>query len=99
MKQSGLAGVGFDTSGSPLGLLRDSGVFDYYFEPRLGLGDIADGYVYLKPWRQLKECDWTPNYVTPMMFAANKPFYQTFGRKSGRLLNDAQAVNQFFAEN
>ena len=98
MKHSGLMDVGFDTSESPLGLLRDSAVFDYHFEPRLGLGDIADGYVYLKPWRRLTECDWTPNYVTPMMFAANKPFYQAFGRKSGRRLDDALAVNQFFQE-
>lgn len=98
MKQSGLTRVAFDTSQSPLGLLRDSAVFDYHFEPRLGLADIADGYVYMKPWRQLTECDWTPNYVTPAMFAANKPFYQTFGRKSGHRLDNAQAVNQFFQE-
>ncbi|MGD0578355.1 MAG: RDD family protein, partial [Bryobacteraceae bacterium] len=53
MQQSGLTGVGFDTAESPLGLLRDSAIFDYHFEARLGLGDIVDGYVYLKPWRQL----------------------------------------------
>jgi len=98
MKQSGLTGVGFDTADSPLGLLRDSATYDYHFEARLGLGDIADGYVYLKPWRQLTECDWTPNYVTPMMFTANKPFYRAFGRKSGRRLDDALAVNQLFQE-
>jgi hypothetical protein len=33
------------------------------------------------------------------MFAANKPFYQAFGRKSGRRLDGALAVNRFFQEN
>ena len=99
MKQTGLAGVGFDMSKSPLGLLRDTAAFDYHFEPRLALKDIADGYIYVKPWRQLTECSWTPGYVTPIMFAANKPFYQAFGRKSGRRLDGALAVNRFFQEN
>jgi hypothetical protein len=77
-------------------LLRDKAAFDFQFEPRLALNDMADGYVYLKPSRELTECTWIPDYITPVMFAANKPFYQAFGQRAGHPLNSAAEANAFF---
>lgn len=96
MARSGLQAAGFDTSVSPLGRFRDNAAFEYHHEPRLGLEDIADGYIYLAPWGRLTPCTWSSGYVTPGMFTANKPFYQAFGRKHGMQLRDAEQVNQFF---
>ena len=98
MKESGLGASGFDTSASPLGFLRDSAAPDYQFEPRLALTDMADGYVYLKPSRQLTQCTWTPDYVTPAMFAASKPFYQAYGKRAGHPLSSAAEANAFFQD-
>ena len=88
----------FDTATSPLGYLRDVASFEYHYEPLLGLQDIADGYVFLRSWGEFTQCEWLDGYVTPQMFAANKPFYQAFGRKAGRLLHNAAEVNRFFDE-
>lgn len=96
MRRSGLAAVGFDTALSPFGRLRDAAAFDYHYEPRLGLEDIADGYLYIKPWREFTQCTWLSGYITRQMFAANKPFYQAFGWKEGKRFEDADAVNRFF---
>ena len=52
---SGLPVAGFDTVQSPFGRLRDSASFEYHYEPRLGLEDIADGYLYIKPWREFTQ--------------------------------------------
>jgi uncharacterized RDD family membrane protein YckC len=96
MQGSGLTSDGCDIAPSPQGRLRDTASFDYHNEPRLGLEDIADGYIYLRPWRELTECTWLAGYITPRMFVANKPFYQAFGKKDGKLLESAEAVNRFF---
>jgi hypothetical protein len=95
MNQSGLAMAGFDTRASPLGLWRDTSAFDYQFEPRLELGDMADGYVYLKPWDELSHCTWLSGYISPAMFTANKPFYQAWGQQVGHPVNSAAEANAF----
>ena len=96
MEQSGLATTGFDASASPLGLLRETAAADYHFEPRLALTDLTDGYVYLKPWSELTPCTWTPDYITPVMFAADKPFYQACGNLAKHPVNNAADANAFF---
>ncbi len=89
--------VGFDVGTSPLAMLRDDGSFDFHFEPRLAFVDVAVGYVFLAPWRDLKTCEWLENYISPEMFVSNKPFYQAFGRQAGVEIHDAQDANELFA--
>jgi uncharacterized RDD family membrane protein YckC len=96
MKESGLQAGGFDLSASLFGFLRDSAVPDFLAEPRLALMDMADGYVYLKSSSQLTLCTWQRDYITPAMFAADKPFYQAYGKRSGHPLNSAAEANAFF---
>jgi hypothetical protein len=98
MKQGGLAASGFDLSASPLGLLRDKAAFDYEFEPRIALADMADGYVYLKPEQQLTPCTWMPDFITPAMFTANKPYYEAWGKRAGHSVNSAVEANAFFQD-
>jgi hypothetical protein len=98
MRRSGLQVAAFDTATSPFGYLRDVASYDYHYEPRLGLQDIADGYLYLGSWKEYTPCDWLVGFLSPQMFVANKPYYQAFGRKAGKRLNNADEVNRFFKE-
>lgn len=98
MAQRNNQAVGFDVIGSPFETIRDGGSMEYHFQPRLGLGDIASGYVFLCPWRQYHECDWLAHYVSPEMFVANKPFYQAFARKAGTEVRSADECNAFWSK-
>ena len=89
--------VGFDVIGSPFDLLRDQGSMEFHFQPRLGLGDIASGYIYLDRAQNLKGCAWLPGYISQEMFVANKPFYQAFGKKAGQNLQSAAECNAFWS--
>jgi uncharacterized RDD family membrane protein YckC len=98
MQKRGGTPVGFDVTDSPFALLRDNGSLEYHFEPRLGFGDVASGYVFLAKRHELSECHWLPDYVTRGMFAANKPFYQAFVRRGGQTARTAREVNDFFGQ-
>jgi uncharacterized RDD family membrane protein YckC len=98
MRRSKLERAGFDTAGSALGGLRDGSSWNFHYEARLGFADLADGFVYLGPWSGYTQCTWQSGYITPRMFASAKPFHQAFGRKAGRPLPDAAAVNRLFEE-
>jgi hypothetical protein len=89
--------VGFDVGTSPLAMLRDDRSFDFHFEPRLGFVDVAAGYVFLAPWRDLKTCEWLEGYISPRMFVTNRPFYRAFGHRAGVEIHDAQDANELFA--
>jgi len=90
--------VGFDVAPSPLAMLRDEGSIEFHFDARLGFVDVAAGYVFLAPWRELKTCDWLEGYISPEMFVANKPFYQAFGRRGGKEIRNARDANALFAD-
>ncbi|MCC6679522.1 MAG: RDD family protein [Phycisphaeraceae bacterium] len=85
--------VGFDVIGSPVECVRDPGSMEYCFEPRLDLGDVAEGFIYLGPCRKLEHCQWMDDYVSPRMFAADKPFYQAFGLAAGLPVDSAADFN------
>jgi len=98
LEKCGEMPVGFDVEDSPFALLRDNGSFEYHFEPRLGLVDVASGYVFLAGRKDLRECSWMPGYLTQEMFIANKPFYKAFARRAGVTANNAQDFNDLFSQ-
>ncbi len=98
MRLRGHTPVGFDVAPSPLALLRDQGSFEFHSDARVGLVDVAAGYVFLAPWRDLTTCGWLEGYISPAMFVNNKPFYQAFGRRAGRKLHNARDANALFAD-
>ena len=71
--------------------------FEYYFESRLGFIDVSSGHVFLTKQENLKECKWLPDYISPVMFAKNKPFNQAFLRRAQRVVNSAKETNDFFS--
>lgn len=87
--------VGFDVESSPFSTIRDSASWEFT-DPRLGLGDIATGYIYLAPLKEINKCDWVPNYVSQPMYVANKPFYKSWGNHWNKTVASAEDVNEFF---
>lgn len=70
------APAAFDVPCSPFESLRDSAHYYYWKQPSATLGDVASGYIFLEPRAQSRRCQWTDGFITPAMFAADKPFYE-----------------------
>ncbi len=68
------------------------------FKARLGIVDVAAGYVFLEPWRDLTACEWLEGYISPDMFVYNKLFCQAFGHRAGKEISNACEANAFFAQ-
>ena len=99
MGQRGRKAVGFNVANSPLALLRDPGELEYALSPTVGLGDIAEGYIYLKNWRELRHCAWQPGYVTDEMFTMYRPMYEGIARRAGMQASCAADMDAVFREN
>lgn len=93
MAARGHAPVGFDVTGSPFALLRDSTSYYYRGQPRVGFGDVTSGYIYLEPRNTFQSCQWAEGFITPDMFAQYRPFYEG---KLNTTLRNAEEVNESF---
>jgi hypothetical protein len=89
--------VGFDVDGSPFAMIRDSGDRRFYPNRRLGLADIAAGYIYLVKSGETEPCTWMKGYLTDEMFTRNKPFYQSFGIYYKRRVASARDAEELLA--
>lgn len=86
--------VGFDVADSPFSNLRDSDSKDYRYFPNLRFADKATGYIYLKPAKKLKKCEWLPGYVSKKMFVTNMPYYRAWARLADKQVNDEREANE-----
>ena len=72
--------AGFDVTGSPLAGLRDD---DGQYFRMLGrdrtFQDFAQGYVFLKPARELKPVGWVKGFIVPDTFAEAKELAERLG--------------------
>jgi len=94
MKERGSAPVGFDVAESPFSNLRDSGSKDYRCFAGLRFADKAAGYIYLKPAKKLKKCEWLPGYVSKKMFVANMPYYKAWAQLADKQVSNEREVNE-----
>ena len=88
--------VGFDLFKSPFNELRDSSSDLFHNMPNVDLGDLTRGYIYLVPCDSLKPDKFISNFITPKMFATEKPYYEL---RWGRSFTDAKAVNEYYINN
>jgi hypothetical protein len=86
--------VGFDVADSPFSNLRDIASKDYRYFPGLRFADKATGYIYLKPAKKLKKCEWLPGYVSKKMFVTNMPYYRAWARLADKQVNNEQEANE-----
>ena len=91
---SGITEVAFDIPGSPWGRLRDEKDKYYRGRPGVCFEDLADGYIFLKPFGSLTRCEWQAGFISREMFGRNKPFYELMARKK---LDNAEAANDAMA--
>jgi len=94
MEERGNVPAGFDVSSSPFANLRDGNSKDYRYYSGLRFADKAYGYIYLKPAKELKKCEWLPGYISKEMFVANKPYYKAWARLADKQVNNEQEVNE-----
>ena len=85
--------VGFSLIDSPFADLRDGRVEEYAVQPGLRFADKAQGYLFIKPNRELRECTWLRGYVSKDMFVRNKPFYRAWAKAIGRNITNAQQAD------
>lgn len=85
--------VGFNVIHSPFMLLRDKATYYYHFQPKVGFGDMTSGYIYLEPRKKFQKCHWIEGFITPLMLAKYKPFYEGL---AGRKFSGAKEVDDYF---
>jgi hypothetical protein len=90
--------VGFDLAESPLAMLRDRASLEYVLVPQIGLGDIAQGYVYLKDWRDIRHCAWQPGYISDQRFTKHQPMYKAIAKHAGLTARNAEEMNRVFQD-
>ncbi len=88
--------IGLDLFKSSFNVLRDSSSSYFRFEPDVCLGDLADGYVYLVPCDSLKPGKFIINFISPKMFASEKPYYELIAGKS---FSNSKQVNNYIINN
>ena len=94
MAQRGDSPAGFTVAGSPFEFLRDSSHYYFWRQPKTALGDVATGYIYFESRAKFKDTQWTRGFITPSMFATNKPFYEA---KARRTFATAEEADEFIA--
>jgi uncharacterized RDD family membrane protein YckC len=87
--------AGFNIKNSPFENIRDkcSGYFSLY--PTVTYGDLAQGLIFLKPFKDLKKCTWTQRYISNEMFMKYKPLYEVMAK---RKFANANEVNKYFTK-
>jgi uncharacterized RDD family membrane protein YckC len=95
ISQSKYKQIGFDLVNSPLGNLRDSTVYLFHYQPNVCFADITPGYIFLKPENMYKHCRWVEGFITPEMFAREKPYFESMAGKS---FSNANQVNDYYIQ-
>lgn len=101
MEKRGNSPVGFDVDGSPFAALRDSGSDYYHFQPGVSFGDVASGYIFLKPYEEMKPSEWLEGYISKKMFLEYKPFYEALvlSRLNKKVrFDNAEEADKYFSE-
>jgi uncharacterized RDD family membrane protein YckC len=85
--------AGFSIKNSPFENIRDScsGFFGLY--PTITYGDLAQGLIFLKPFKDLQHCTWTKGYISNEMFMKYKPLYEVMAT---RKFSNAAEVDRYF---
>lgn len=71
--------VGFDLMGSPFADLQDPTCMYWMMMPETGLGDIMQGYIYLRPAGDLRSVSWIEGFINTENFDRAKRFAAQVG--------------------
>jgi len=87
--------AGFTIANSPFEKIRDSCSMFFSEFPSICYGDIAQGLIFLKTFKDGKHCTWQKGYISDEMFMNYKPMYElVFKRK----FKNADGINQLIMQ-
>jgi|GEM_PF-6329769 len=95
MARRGYTPAGFSIKNSPFEYLRDSCSEYFNVYPTIVYGDLVEGLIFLKPFKDLQHCTWTKGYISDKMFMQYKPLYEVIAKR--RFANSGD-VNRYFME-
>ena len=100
MNQRSNKPCGFTIARSPFEKLRDSCLSVFTKYSTVCYGDIAQGLIFLKGYKNGGECTWQPGYISNEMFMQYKPLYDAiFGRNPAIKFANAKELNQVLVAN
>jgi hypothetical protein len=76
MERRGSVPIAFDLHVSPLANLRDETSYYFHYQPEVVFGDVCRGYIFFKPWRELKRCAWIDGFIRPEFFARHRDYFE-----------------------
>ena len=83
--------VGFDVENSPFAKINDSSCYYFKVPQQQSLSDIAMGYVFIKPFSQLRIVTWIPNFINEQNFDKAK----CVSLKMGFIKSEPQSIKEF----
>lgn len=66
----------FEVEGSPFANLHDTSAMFFNAYPTLCLGDVMQGVIFFRPFKERREITWMQDYLSAKTFMENKPFYE-----------------------
>ena len=93
--EKGLAPIGFTVENSPFAMFRDSTSYIYANLPKVSFSDVAQGYIYMKPFDKIEKCKWMSNYISKEMFMKYKPYYE---RRLNQKFNNEEEMNDYMPQ-
>ena len=94
MAAHGNVPVGFDVTGSPFANIRDSLSYYYHWQPQVTFANLNEGFVFVKPIKELAPCSWMKGFISDEMFEKSKTYYEfAYGRK----FQNSREVDEFLA--
>ena len=72
--------IGFDVIDSPFAALRDSNDYFFAYQKYVIFSDVAQGYVFLKPLKELNKITWAKGFINEENFEVLKKFLTRKGK-------------------
>lgn len=94
--------IGFNVENSPFATLRDNNASYFQYQPQVGFGDLAQGYIFLRTVNKLEKCTWMEKYVSKQMYMRYKPFYEnklTMDNQKKIKFKNSNEINDFMSKN
>ncbi len=70
--ENGNTPVGFDVINSPFASLRDGSQYEFAYQKYVVFSDVARGYVFLKPLKELSKITWAKGFINESNFEKAK---------------------------
>ncbi len=92
--ENGNKPVGFDVISSPFASLRDSTQYEFAYQKYVVFSDVARGYVFLKPLKELNKITWAKGFINESNFEKAKSIALKRGWVKSEECNTPQQLDE-----